>query len=206
MPLQTDQPDLRAYRRTKMFLSATMELKDSACPVKVRNLSPTGAMIEAREMPNPGTTLMLSRGGLAAAAEVVWSKPEFFGVRFTMDVDVARWIAEGVSQSSGKAPLTKGVTASEADSSHAAERSFDDTVVLSRMSEEISYLGRVMGHVGHLLSEDPLLRHRHGRIIQEVAMGEEKLDQLAAVLKSSDLVDAVERSITGSMRARLLRD
>ena len=192
----------RAFVRSKTFLAATMQVKEVACPVRVRNLSPLGAMIEAASVPGIGTTITVGRGSLAAAAEVVWTEADHFGVRFTEEVDVARWISER-HQTDSMAPVPSTRISSKDGS---AQLDLDDSIIASRIADEISYLGRVMEGVSDILSKDPLLRHRHARSIQDLAIGEEMLDQLAAVLKTTNKIEAIKQTVTGSMRGRLLRN
>ncbi len=194
--------DPRAFPRSTTFLTATMQVKGKACPVKVKNLSPRGAMIEAPDIPEVGCTITVTRGELGAAAEVVWTEANHFGVRFTEKVDVPRWSIEAGYQSDSIPCLPAARPISKLDK---RKLDLDDTILLSRISDEISYLGRVMETISDVLSSDPLLRHRHARSIQDLVISEEMLDQIAAVLRTGDRLERIRHIVTGSMRGRLLR-
>ncbi|UUR07648.1 PilZ domain-containing protein [Sphingomonas glaciei] len=81
--------------RTNLFLSAQLSLPGEASrPVRVRNLSASGARIDLPQPPPRGSTLLLCRGAAEVAAEVMWSAGSSCGLRFTEIIDVARWMPD----------------------------------------------------------------------------------------------------------------
>jgi hypothetical protein len=74
-------PD-RAHPRTSMFVLATMAAASLTGPVKVRNMSPDGALIEGATLPGVGDHLSLQRGELKATGQIVWQDGGKAGVRF----------------------------------------------------------------------------------------------------------------------------
>jgi len=81
-----------------MFVLATMTAETVSGPVKVRNMSPDGALIEGAALPRLGEHLSLGRGELAAAGRVVWRAGGRAGLRFDHHVDVAAWLPAGGRQ------------------------------------------------------------------------------------------------------------
>lgn len=63
-------------------------------PVRVRNLSCTGALIEAAELPEPGTPCV-SIASLSAWGTVVWVNGGKGGVQFDAPVAVSEWLPQG---------------------------------------------------------------------------------------------------------------
>jgi hypothetical protein len=57
--------------------------------VTLRNLSGTGALIEARPTPEVGTRATFKRGTLNAPATVVWSRPPHAGIHFDTAISEA---------------------------------------------------------------------------------------------------------------------
>ena len=53
--------DVRREPRTNMFVMATIYADTGSAPVKVRNLSSTGALIEGEVLPPLGATVRLRR-------------------------------------------------------------------------------------------------------------------------------------------------
>lgn len=90
-------PD-RAHPRTSMFVLATMAAASLTGPVKVRNMSPDGALIEGATLPGVGDHLSLQRGELKATGQIVWQDGGKAGVRFDHHVQVADWLPAGAAR------------------------------------------------------------------------------------------------------------
>lgn len=80
-----------------MFVMATIYTDSGSAPVRVRNLSPTGALIEGPVLPPPGSQVRLSRGSLSIMGDIVWHKDGRAGLRFKSTVSVADWLPHGRS-------------------------------------------------------------------------------------------------------------
>lgn len=85
--------DARSGSRSSMFLAAVMRAGTEQAPVKVRNMSPYGAMVETPLMPRAGSTVELIRGALVARGTVIWSTAARCGLRFSSEVSVKDWLA-----------------------------------------------------------------------------------------------------------------
>lgn len=72
--LVTDKPDScqRQNARFRVLLTAKLVTTTDEHPVKVRDLSSTGARLEGGRLPAPGTDVILRRGSLEAFATVMW--------------------------------------------------------------------------------------------------------------------------------------
>lgn len=97
-PAETDCPfheaeNARLHPRSSMFLSALMIAGREQSPVKVRNMSPTGAMLESTLTTPPGARIKLVRGRLLAEGTTVWTSRNRHGVRFDVEVSVKDWLA-----------------------------------------------------------------------------------------------------------------
>ena len=75
--LAAEPPDGRSQVRSSMFLAAVMGAGAEQAPVRIRNMSPTGAMMESPITPVPGTQIDLIRwidrprqGGLELCKQV----------------------------------------------------------------------------------------------------------------------------------------
>lgn len=82
----------RRQPRSSIFLAAVMRAGPETAPVKVRNLSSNGALLETPVSPPVGTTIDLLRGALAARGEVMWQSGTKCGVRFSSEVSVSDWL------------------------------------------------------------------------------------------------------------------
>lgn len=86
-----DQPlPVEREARTKLFLAAQLFLAgELPRDVRIRDLSPSGARVDAPSLPLVGATVLLRRGAAEVAAEVMWVAGGSCGLRFTQIVDVA---------------------------------------------------------------------------------------------------------------------
>jgi hypothetical protein len=72
----------RRSRRSPVFLAATVEVAGVPQPVKLRNLSEEGALIEGERLPLEGTTTFFERNELRLKGRVVWVCGSFAGIAF----------------------------------------------------------------------------------------------------------------------------
>lgn len=84
--------DPRADIRSNVFLSATLLAAGGTLPVRIRNISPTGALLDGATLPPEGTVIHLRRGSLTVGGEVVWQKDGLCGLRFDAEVVVNDWV------------------------------------------------------------------------------------------------------------------
>jgi hypothetical protein len=86
------ETDQRSAGRSNVFLSAVLHGGAGPAPVRIRNISPTGALIEAASLPPAGTAIQLVRGDLCASGEIAWTSAGHAGIRFVDAVDVEGWV------------------------------------------------------------------------------------------------------------------
>lgn len=74
---------------------ATISAASGSGPVKVRNLSSSGALIEGAVLPSPGVPVRLSRGSLTVTGEIVWHRDGRAGLHFEASIVVPDWLPNG---------------------------------------------------------------------------------------------------------------
>lgn len=84
--------DARAAARSNVFLTGVLDHDGRTHPVRVRNISQSGALLEGKGLPSAGLNVCLRRGHLFANGEIAWDDGDWRGVRFTKQVDVPSWI------------------------------------------------------------------------------------------------------------------
>ena len=72
----------RKSRRSNVLMAASLELSGTALPVKLRNLSADGALVEGDTLPVEGASIMFRKGDLSMAGTVAWVKGRQAGVSF----------------------------------------------------------------------------------------------------------------------------
>jgi hypothetical protein len=83
----------RSASRSSLYLAATLYCDASSLPVKIRNISPAGALVEAAAIPSAGSLVQLVRGGLIVHGLIAWSSEGRCGLKFSGTIDVQQWRA-----------------------------------------------------------------------------------------------------------------
>lgn len=76
----------RQSRRSNVLLAATIEVSGAAIPVKLRNLSTEGALIEGDQLPVEGSAVLFRRNELSVKSRVAWVLGKQAGVAFTRPI------------------------------------------------------------------------------------------------------------------------
>ena len=84
--------DNRKQSRSNVFLSALLVSGSISIPVRVRNLSARGALLDGGSLPSAGTNVGLLRGELFAQGEIAWLSNDQAGIKFSDEVKVGDWI------------------------------------------------------------------------------------------------------------------
>ena len=72
----------RRTRRSPVLLAASVEVGGVVTPVKLRNLSEEGALIEGDSLPLEGSTTFFERNELRIKSNVAWVHGSFAGLAF----------------------------------------------------------------------------------------------------------------------------
>jgi hypothetical protein len=79
---ESNTPHNRRSRRSPVFLAATIEVAGVPEPVKLRNLSEEGALIEGERLPLEGSTCWFERKDLRVKSRMIWVQGRYAGVAF----------------------------------------------------------------------------------------------------------------------------
>lgn len=83
----SSQSQNRRSRRSNVFLTATIEAAGATIPVKLRNLSADGALVEAAKLPPKGADVLFSRNELCERGRVIWTDGKHAGIAFNAKLD-----------------------------------------------------------------------------------------------------------------------
>jgi hypothetical protein len=75
-----------------VFLMAVLSTGSTSCAVRVRNLSPQGALLEGSNLPAEKRNVCLKRGSLASEGQIAWFGGRQCGIRFSRPIVVAEWV------------------------------------------------------------------------------------------------------------------
>jgi len=201
--------------RKNLLLSASIEAVTLSAPVRIRNLSETGALIDGAALPEVGAELTLRRLEVEIGATVVWRTAGRCGIRFAGNVAVDDWAAgkrrslhlHEHSQAGVDARIAavRSGTVLPIDDGAAATAPVRADVLEDRIAEELAYVRRLLDSVGDALSDDAIVLQRHGRSLQTIDAACQILAELGTVLASKDRVAAAEAVNMHELRARLFR-
>lgn len=209
----------RAAPRTNLLLAATAEVGGRSLPVRIRNLSESGAMVEGAGLPEAGLPLILMRGDLQVAATVAWAAGGRRGVRFAGPTPVNEWTGGkprpidctglrdqrrvDAIQAEARAdpPALRALRASETPSAPPPA----PTDLDNRLAEELGYVQRLLEGLGDELIADLLLIQRHGKSLQSLDLVGQILGHVSAILRADDKAAVVEEIGMEDLRARLKR-
>jgi hypothetical protein len=71
---------------------AVLCTRDTSVPVRVRNLSAHGALLEGVDLPQEDVAIWLRRGSLCASGDVAWGDVRHCGIRFATAINVDEWV------------------------------------------------------------------------------------------------------------------
>ena len=79
---QSGVPQNRGSRRAPVLLTANVDVCGTPTPVRLRNLSPEGALIEGDSLPPVGSKTLFSRKDVRVKSEVIWVEGRYAGLAF----------------------------------------------------------------------------------------------------------------------------
>jgi hypothetical protein len=208
----------RASPRTNLLLSATAEVAGRSLPVRIRNLSETGAMIEGAGLPEAGMTLTLMRGDLQVSATVAWAAGGRRGVRFDGPTPVEEWTG-GVKPrpldctglrnqrrvDAIQAEARAGINPVQQTTAPEPKPPAPLTDLDKRLAHELGYVQRLLESLGDELIKDLFLVQRHGQSLQSLDLVNQILGHVATILCAEDKAAVVEEIGMEDLRARLKR-
>jgi hypothetical protein len=83
---QSNNPQNRKSRRSNVLLAASIERSGAVVPVKLRNLSTEGALVEGKGLPIEGSEVLFHRNELSVVSRVAWVDGKQAGVAFNTPI------------------------------------------------------------------------------------------------------------------------
>ena len=178
-----------------MFLGAVVRGPGLSVPVKVRNMSVTGALIEGAAMPESGAQVELIRGSLVVPATVAWSAEQRCGLRFSSLVCVREWLAPQTASAQqriddavrllklGALPMPQRPDA-QAELSAGAPQSL-------QFGEDLRRVSRLIENLGQELANDTNILMQHGEKLQNLDIALQMVAVVADALSGSLDADAI---------------
>lgn len=164
----------RVEQRTNMFVLATFFSASASGQIKIRNMSPSGALIEGSVMPAVGEQLHLSRGTASIKGRVVWCLAGKAGVEFDGRVAVGDW-TPGRNSAQERLDHVVQQVKSGAVPSGADERSISQALG----SSDLERLARAVDVLSDALADDPTIVARFGTKLQTLDVASQVLRKIS---------------------------
>ena len=84
---ESSQTQNRRSRRSNVLMAAFVESGAARLPVKLRNLSKEGALVEGAALPPVGTNVHFHKGELALPGRIAWAAGPRAGIAFDQPLD-----------------------------------------------------------------------------------------------------------------------
>lgn len=181
---ENPQVEARIEARTNMFVMASLSARGASGPVRVRNLSPTGALIEGGVLPVPGEPVSLLRGSLRTDGKVVWCHNGRAGLRFDALVTVSDWLPKGAHQSRQHQSDSIIRKFKAEKGAHPPSAVYKEVAPSGVTSSDLETLVRELDLLAEALAEDDVVIIRHGAKLQVLDAASQALRKLVLSLKA----------------------
>jgi hypothetical protein len=167
-----------------MFVLATMAAASASGPIKIRNMSLSGALLEGGALPAVGEHLSLRRGELAVSGHVVWRQQGKAGLSFDCAVEVVDWLPAG---SGGQQQVDRTFQELKTDPAPAHPVSCSPAEPSAIGKPDLLKLAEGLDILANILAEDARIIAAHSSKLQVLDAASQMLRRCAdfAVLPSS---------------------
>ena len=160
-----------------MFVMAAISAPTASGPVRIRNLSPSGALIEAKALPMPGELVMLRRGEDSISGKVVWTEGGRAGLHFEAKVQVAKWLPAGQSaQARLDETFQQMKNAAQGSPPPASNAPLHSTMPSAL---DLRRIARAIDALADDLADDPAVVGRYGTRLQALDIAGQALRKVA---------------------------
>ena len=169
--------DSREGARTHLFIVAALHSGADVTPVHVRNMSPTGALVEAPELPEAGAKITLKRGSLSVTGSTAWKAGHRAGISFDSTIFVSDWMTRKPGDQQHKvdelvANIRHGLVAPPEEA---------PSQLFASVEAELALLRDELARLGNALAGDLIVVATHPEI-QSIDISLQRIDRILAQL------------------------
>ena len=181
-----------------MFIAAMLYAPAATTPVRIRNMSVEGALLDCATLPPSGTIIRLVRGALSVQGTIRWSKNGRCGIRFSSRINIPEWLKPFSHQQqhrvdevvsalrSGARPLPVGCWS--------GPQAVSDIEATVQVELDLHQVSQLLEKLGSELIDDPVILASHHECIQDIDIAVQTLRAAANLLAHpEDDPSAVQR-------------
>jgi hypothetical protein len=170
----------RRQPRTHLFVAAILYSGGRAAPVRIRNMSPSGALLEGAGIAEAGTAVTLKRGSLEAFGVVAWSADLKAGIAFSGPVEIASWMSRKPPSHQARVDeIVAEIRTGHPGPDHL--RPAPRTYGAGSLEAELAQLRADLSRLGGKLASDPALIAAHPEI-QMLDVSVQRIDRMIGQL------------------------
>jgi hypothetical protein len=197
--LPSGGPEARVAVRVNLFMAATLHASGTEIPVKIRDLSATGAQIESAVLPDVGSAITLARGRLSVQGRVTWSVERRCGLQFTARISVQDWMANPVNRQQQRvdhvvASVKAGAVPLVAPVPRVAGAACG-------VAEDLMRVSQLLESLGDALANDPAIIAQHGTALQNLDIAMQTLTALAETTQKDSAAESASIARLDELRA-----
>ena len=195
--------DARSAPRSNMYIVAVLSWAQSSSPAKIRNMSPSGALIEAATVPPEGAVVGLARGLLRAEGSIAWVSDGRCGIQFNAPVPVLEWMAPTKNGEQRRIDETFAVLKAGALPLREARRARADESlpIPQQLAGDLGELSRLLEALGAELAGDRDVVRKYGGRLQTFDLAAQTLSVAIDLLANSSHSPADAAARLRSLRA-----
>ena len=178
----------RSDPRSNIFVAAVLYHDGISAPVRIRNMSRNGALVECAAPPAVPSMVRLCRGSLSVRGTVVWLRGERAGIRFDADVNVAAWLPKGNRpEGQGQEQVDAMVHACRTDAADSNHDPFSPVPAATNMEAVVQLLQirDSLKRAADELAGNSAVTAEYAQALQAIDLSAHRLDKLAGVLAGS---------------------
>jgi hypothetical protein len=194
--LQPIADEQRDEPRASLYLAASLYSDGQSVPVKIRNLSTMGALIEL-STPIAGTgVVQLVRGPLIVFAVIIWAEGNQCGLKFSGAIDVQHWRSAPANGEQQRVDDIVRLVKSGAILPAASPAQIPETKEDRPLSADLKLAAELLFKLGERLAGDEAVIASHGAELQNLDIALQMIGAVEAMLSGqSDLVSDTSKIV-----------
>ncbi len=179
----------RSDPRRNIFVAAVLNHDGASTPVRVRNMSRSGALVECAAPPAVQSAVRLCRGSLNVRGSVVWLRGARAGIRFDAEVDVTAWLPKG-NRPEGQAQVDAIVDAYRSRGADGLHEYSSPAPAAANMEVVVQLLQirDSLNRAADELAGNSAITAEHAAALQAIDLNAHRLDKLAGVLAAGSQI------------------
>jgi hypothetical protein len=171
--------DGRREARSNIFVVATIYSEAGSGPVRIRNLSHGGALVEGAVIPSEHSAVRLDRGSVSVSGHVAWQVGNRAGLRFDSAVSVPEWLPGGTRET-GQQRVDEIVHTYKSGKGATSPSPPAPIPGESDLPADFADLHRALTRIAEEFAEDPVICTRHPTALQTIDVAAQTFAKFAA--------------------------